>query len=183
MGSKWRLPGDDPYDGERYLVKEIDRFIKAIEDKDSPTKEIDDAVGRLNETGDNTSFHIHMATIEARKRKLKVKQSTYMAEENATDYMDDFKGRCMGCKVLEEEVLYLRGLVRDLTTNRMEIKKIEATQTQYNPASALAEIKRGKLNTPSELRRKFERRSRENVIKTEDKNITNLEKELGLPTR
>ncbi len=60
-----KSPGDDPYDGGRYLVKEIDRYIKSIANEESPTKDVDNAIKALDETGDQYDFYRRMEKIEA----------------------------------------------------------------------------------------------------------------------
>lgn len=62
---------------------------------------------------------------------------------------------CISCKVREEEILFLRGMLRDVMIVRPE----NVIRDSKEIAGAM--IRRGRLNTPSNLRRQFEMRSRE----------------------
>lgn len=57
-------PGDDPYDGGRYLVKLIDQFITDPNYEAITNKAVDGAIKDLHETGDTTSFYRKMEHIE-----------------------------------------------------------------------------------------------------------------------
>jgi hypothetical protein len=117
-------------------------------------------------------------------------------EEKLYDYMGggDVIG-CTNCKIREEEILYLRGMLRDVLISAPI--KLE----QSRPESSRIAIKRGRINTPSNLRKQFEIRSREERANpdlkheaetaetveavdsdttNEDVTIANLEKELGI---
>ena len=69
-------PGDDPYDGGRYLVKLIDQFINEPNYESITIKEVDSAVEQYAKTHDATEFYQRMAHIERTQRQLGPKPIT-----------------------------------------------------------------------------------------------------------
>ena len=57
-------PGDDPYDGGRYLVKLIDQYINDPNYEAVTVKEVDNAIRDYAASGDTTSFYRRMEHIE-----------------------------------------------------------------------------------------------------------------------
>lgn len=61
--------GDDAYDGFRYLCKGVDRYIDEVLKDDKHFKVLEAIEKRRELTGDNTSYYIRMAQIEAERKK------------------------------------------------------------------------------------------------------------------
>lgn len=56
--------GDDPYDGGRYLVKEVDRFLETGEDAAKSRGRRDEVIKELQTSGDMTKFYRKMEKID-----------------------------------------------------------------------------------------------------------------------
>lgn len=61
------FPGDDPYDAWRYGNKAAARFIAQVAGKESPIAQIQQAVERLQQSQDMTSYYRHMEALEAKQ--------------------------------------------------------------------------------------------------------------------
>lgn len=64
-----KQPGDDPYDNCRYLLKYADRLLREGALRAEARKDVHNALQNLERTGDQTSFYLHMAQIEANKKR------------------------------------------------------------------------------------------------------------------
>ena len=60
--------GDDPYDGLRYGITAIDRYINGVTREDEKRREIDNVVKTLEETGDYTKFYRKLEFIESQNK-------------------------------------------------------------------------------------------------------------------
>lgn len=61
--------GDDAYDGFRYLCKGVDRYIEEVMINDEEFKRMEAIENHRKSSGDETSYYIRMAMLEAEKRK------------------------------------------------------------------------------------------------------------------
>ena len=61
--------GDDPYDGCRYLVKAVDRFVSIAAREFDRNSRISRVVEQLKKTNDWTSYYINMDKLEAREKR------------------------------------------------------------------------------------------------------------------
>jgi len=57
--------GDDPYDGGRYLIKEIDRFLSSGEEAAKARQRLDGIISQFQTSNDQTSFYRKMEKLEA----------------------------------------------------------------------------------------------------------------------
>ena len=63
-------PGDDPYDGLRYLLKAVDRFIKRSKSEHTKRSVLSAIQERLAQTGDYNTFYRQMGKFEAEQNKI-----------------------------------------------------------------------------------------------------------------
>lgn len=61
--------GDDPYDGLRYGLTAVDRYINGVAEEDIKRRITDNVVKTLEETGDYTRFYRKLEYLEAAARK------------------------------------------------------------------------------------------------------------------
>lgn len=61
--------GDDPYDGLRYLLKAVDRFVKRSAKEHTKRSRLADIYQRLEATGDWNTFHRQMGKFEEEQSK------------------------------------------------------------------------------------------------------------------
>lgn len=66
--------GDDPYDGLRYGVTAVDRYLNGVQSEDLKRREIDTVIQKLVASGDQTQFYRNMERIEAAKRSAPVQR-------------------------------------------------------------------------------------------------------------
>jgi hypothetical protein len=64
------FPGDDPYDGARYLVKAVDRFCRQSAREHTKRSRLSDISERLAKTGDWNSYYRQMGKFEAEQKKV-----------------------------------------------------------------------------------------------------------------
>lgn len=60
--------GDDPYDGLRYGVTAVDRYVRGVAIEAQERRKIDVVIRKLQETGNQTSFYRQMEKIEAERK-------------------------------------------------------------------------------------------------------------------
>jgi hypothetical protein len=60
--------GDDPYDGLRYLLKRIDRYLKEVVTESEHLQKLGEITQRLERTGDQTVFYRQMERMEATEK-------------------------------------------------------------------------------------------------------------------
>jgi len=58
--------GDDPYDGLRYGITAVDRYLNGVSREAEERRVIDNVIKTLTETGDQTAFYRKMEAIEAK---------------------------------------------------------------------------------------------------------------------
>jgi len=72
--AEWRgneeHPGDDPYDGVRYLLKAVDRFTRLSKREFTKRAQLSAVAERLEKTGDWNTYYRQMGKIEAEQRKV-----------------------------------------------------------------------------------------------------------------
>lgn len=64
------FPGDDPYDGIRYLVDSVDSFFDLAKDEFKRVQTQQDLLHKLNNTGDFTAFYRNSLSLESNEDKL-----------------------------------------------------------------------------------------------------------------
>lgn len=62
--------GDDSYDGSRYLLKEVDRYVRESAKRDKARTKIANIYEKLAKTGDQTAFHRELEKHEAESPKV-----------------------------------------------------------------------------------------------------------------
>lgn len=63
-------PGDDPYDGLRYLLKAVDRFVRKSVKEHTKRSRLSEIHERLARTGDYNTFYRQMGKFEAENNKV-----------------------------------------------------------------------------------------------------------------
>ena len=63
-------PGDDPYDGIRYLLKAVDRFCRQSSREHTKRSRLASIQQRLEETGDWNTYYRQMGKMEAEQKKV-----------------------------------------------------------------------------------------------------------------
>jgi hypothetical protein len=63
-------PGDDPYDGLRYLLKAVDRFVRQSKKEHTKRSRLGEIQQRLAETGDFNTYYRQMGKFEAEQNKV-----------------------------------------------------------------------------------------------------------------
>lgn len=63
-------PGDDPYDGVRYLLKAVDRFCRQSSREHTKRSRLASIQQRLEETGDWNTYYRQMGKMEAEQKKV-----------------------------------------------------------------------------------------------------------------
>jgi len=60
--------GDDPYDGGRYLIKEVDQYIRLVWSRDQRMQTLGKVITSFTETGDWTRLHRQMEVLESKHK-------------------------------------------------------------------------------------------------------------------
>lgn len=76
-----KSPGDDPYDGGRYLLKLVDKWIKdpSLLVQDELQNDLSKALNTYSQTGDTTEFYRRMEILEAKQKRSKVRSVQSLA--------------------------------------------------------------------------------------------------------
>jgi len=62
--------GDDAYDGGRYLIKEVDQYIRLVWSRDQRVQQLGQVVQSFTETGDWTRLHRQMEVLESKHKTV-----------------------------------------------------------------------------------------------------------------